>query len=174
MLLVVLVALRAHVPGQVVHRARHGTPVFFPGKPGDHLLDILAVMLIGDTPLRVGHAARRNGQLLARRLRIGGIHIELEIRHYEKVIPQFVGEVGRIAQQGVQVAHHGDHGTRLAVALAAVFDQLQRVDHLLDMTPILGQVQLASCVVIILFHIVFVVFRTVSIRPPERPASPLR
>ena len=99
---------------------------------------------------------------------------QLEIRHYEKVIPQLVGEVGRIAQQGVQVAHHGDHGTRLAVALATVFDQLQRVDHLLDMTPILGQVQLASCVIIILFHIVFAVLRTVSIRPPERPASPLR
>lgn len=108
-------------------------------------------MLIGDTPLRVSHAARRNGQLLTRRLRVWRIHIELEIRHYEKVIPQLVGEVGRIAQQGVQVAHHGDHGTRLAVALATVFDQLQRVDHLLDMTPILGQVQLASCVIIILF-----------------------
>ena len=131
-------------------------------------------MLEGDASLRIGHATRRDSQFLTGRLRIGGIHIELEIRHYEKVIPQFVGEVGRIAQQGVQVAHHGDHGTRLAVALAAVFDQLQRVDHLLDMTPILGQVQLASCVVIILFHIVFVVFRTVSIRPPERPASPSR
>ena len=104
------VALRAHVAGQVVHRARHGTPVFFLGKPGDHPLDILAVMLKGDTPLRVSHPARRNGQLLTRRLRVWRVHIELEIRHYEKVIPQFVGEVGRIAQQGVQVAHHGDHG----------------------------------------------------------------
>ena len=109
-------------------------------------------MLIGDTPLRVSHAARRNGQLLTRRLRVWRIHIELEIRHYEKVIPQLVGEVGRIAQQGVQVAHHGDDGLGLPRPLAAVFDFEQRRDHLVDMAPVLRQEKFAAGVIIILFH----------------------
>ena len=174
MLLVVFVALRAHVAGQVVHRARDRPRVALVGQTADHTLDVFAVMLIGDPPLGIGHPAGRCGQLLARGLRVGRVHIELKIRHDEKVIPEFVGEIGRVAQQRIQIAHHGDHGPRLAVALAAVLDRQQRVDHLLDMAPVLGQVQLASCVIVILFHIVFAVRHTSAIRPPEPPARPLR
>ena len=59
-------------------------------------------------------------------------------------------------------------------ARSAVLDLQQRVDHLLDMAPVLGQVQLASCVIVILFHIVFAVRHISAIRPPEPPAGPLR
>ena len=173
-LLVVFVALRAHVAGQIVHRARDRPRVALVGQAADHALDVFAVVLIGDPPLGIGHPAGRCGQLLTRGLRVGRVHIELEIRHDEKVVPEFVGEIGRVAQQGVQIAHHGNHGPRLPVALAAVLDLQQRVDHLLDMAPVLGQVQLASCVIVILFHIVFAVRHISAIRPPEPPAGPLR
>lgn len=151
MLLIVFVALRAHVPGQIVHRARHLPAVLVAGQTPDHPLDVFAVVLEGDASLRIGHAARRDSQFLTGRLRIGRIHIELEIRHDKEVIPQLMGEIGGIAQQRVEIAHHGDHGTGLTVALAAVLDQLQRVDHLLNMPSVFGQVQLASCVIVILF-----------------------
>ena len=174
MLLIVFVALGTHVAGQIVHRSGHGPPVGTPGQRPDHPLDVFAVMLVGDPPLRIGHRTGRNGQFLPRGTRVGTVHIQLEIGHDEQVIPQLMGEVGRIPQQGIQVSHNGNDRTGLTVAFAPVLYLQQRVDHLLDMAPVFGQVQLASCVVIILFHIVFVVFRTVSIRPPERPASPLR
>ena len=68
------------------------------------------------------------------------------------MIPQFVREVGRIAQQRVQVAHHGDDGLGLPRPLAAVFDFEQRRDHLVDMAPVLRQEKFAAGVIIILFH----------------------
>ena len=152
MLLVVFVAFGTHVTGQIIHRPGHRLGIALVGQTADHPLDIFAVMLVGDPPLRIGHAMGRDGQFLTRRLRIGRIHIQLKIRHDEEVVPQFVGEVGRIAQQGVQIAHDGDHGAGLTVAFAAVLDRQQRVDHLLDVTPVFGQVQLASRVIIVLSH----------------------
>ena len=150
--LIVFETLRTHVAGHIVHRAGHDPAVAFAGKFLDDPLDILAVVLVGDPPLRIGHAMRRHGQLLTGRTRIGAIHIQLKIRHDEQMIPQLVGEIRRIAQQRIQVTHDGDDGPRLAVALVPVLDLEQRLDHLLDMAPVFGQVQLASCVVIVLFH----------------------
>ena len=109
-------------------------------------------MLVANRALRIVQATGLDGQLLARRTRIGRIDIELKIRHNKEMIPQLVGVVGRIAQQGKEVTHHGNHGTRLAVTLVAIFDQQERIDHLVDVAPVLGQVQLASCVIIVLFH----------------------
>ena len=83
-LLVVFVALRAHVAGQIVHRARDRPRVALVGQAADHTLDVFAVVLIGDPPLGIGHPAGRCGQLLTRGLRVGRVHIELEIRHDEK------------------------------------------------------------------------------------------
>lgn len=77
-----------------------------------------------------------------------------------------MGEIRRVAQQRKEVAHDGDDGPCLPVAVAAVFDLRERVDHLVDMTPVFGQKQLASCVVVILFHKGFrLIGRIVSGRP---------
>ena len=139
MLLVVFVALGAHVAGQVVDRERHDGGVVIPAQRADHLLDVFAVVLVGDPALRVAQRMGRYGQLLPRGARIGRVDIELEIRHDEEVVPQLVGEVGRVPQQRKQVAHHGDYGPRLAVALAPVPDGKQGVDHLVDMAAVFGQ-----------------------------------
>ena len=68
------------------------------------------------------------------------------------MVPQFVGEVGRIAQQRVEVAHHGNYGASLTVSFAAILDQQQRIDHLLNMATILGQKEFLTLVIIVLFH----------------------
>ena len=174
MLLIVFVALGTHVAGQIVHRSGHGPPVGTPGQRPDHPLDVFAVMLVGDPPLRIGHRTGRNGQFLPRGTRVGTVHIQLEIRHDEQMVPEFVGEVRRVAQQRVQVAHDGDDGPRLTVAFAPVLYLQQRVDHLLDMAPVFGQVQLASRVIVILLHIAVSVPHTVPFGPPEPPAGPSR
>ena len=174
MLLIVFVALGTHVAGQIVHRSGHGPPVGTPGQRPDHPLDVFAVMLVGDPPLRIGHRTGRNGQFLPRGTRVGTVHIQLEIRHDEQMVPEFVGEVRRVAQQRVQVAHDGDDGPRLTVAFAPVLYLQQRVDHLLDMAPVFGQVHLASRGIVILLHIAVSVPHTVPFGPPEPPAGPSR
>ena len=174
MLLIVFVALGTHVAGQIVHRSGHGPPVGTPGQRPDHPLDVFAVMLVGDPPLRIGHRTGRNGQFLPRGTRVGTVHIQLEIRHDKQMVPEFVGEIRRVAQQRVQVAHDGDDGPRLTVAFAPVLYLQQRVDHLLDMAPVFGQVQLASRVIVILLHIAVSVPHTVPFGPPEPPAGPSR
>lgn len=73
-------------------------------------------------------------------------------------------EIGRIAQQRVQIAHHGDDGPRLAVALVAVLNLHQGVYHFVDVAAVLGQKELAPHVVVVLFHNVMVaraLFRSV-------------
>ena len=149
--LIVLVALGTHVTRQIVDRPAHvGTA--FADQRTDHLSHIFPVMLEQDAPLRIGHPPRCDRQILTRGTRIGRVHIQLKIRHDKEVIPQFVREVGRIAQQRVQVAHHGDDGLGLPRPLAAVFDFEQRRDHLVDMAPVLRQEKFAAGVIIILFH----------------------
>ena len=171
MLLIVFVTLRAHVAGQVVHRAGHGLRIALLAERTDHPLDVFAVVLVGDAPLRIGHAPRRDGQVLARGPRIRRVHIQLKIRHNEQVIPQLVRKIGRIAQQRIEIAHDGDDGPCLPVALAAVLDLHERINHLMDMAPVFGKEQLASCVVVVLFHSVIAVFATVPFRPPEPPSG---
>ena len=39
------------------------------------------------------------------------------------MIPEFVSVLGRVAQQGIEVTHHGDYGARLAVSFATILDQ---------------------------------------------------
>ena len=68
------------------------------------------------------------------------------------MVPQLVCEVGRIAQQRIEVAHDGDDGTGLTVALVAVLDLEQLVHHLMDMAAVLRKKEFATCVVIVLFH----------------------
>jgi len=173
-LLIVLETLHPHVARQIVHRAGYGLPVALAGEFFDDPLDIFAVMLEGDAPLRIGHAMRRYGQLLTRGARIGTVHIELKIRHNEQMIPQLVGEVRRIAQQRIQIAHDGDDGPRLPVALVPVLDLEQRIDHLLDMTPVFGQIQLASRVVIVLFHRAVSTPDAASFGRQKPPVGPVR
>ena len=57
-----------------------------------------------------------------------------------------------ITQHRVDIAHHGNHSLSLTSALLTVVDQKQRVDHLVNMSAILRQVELASGKVIILSH----------------------
>ena len=123
MLLIVFITLRAHVPSQVIHRPRYGTSIFFHGQLANHPLDILPVMFIRDSPRRINHTTRSRSQLLTCRTRIGRIDIQLEIGHDEEMIPKFVGKIGRVAQQRIQVPHDGNHGTRLSIALTAIVDQ---------------------------------------------------
>ena len=68
------------------------------------------------------------------------------------MIPEFVSVLGRVAQQGIEVTHHGDYGACLTVAFAAIFDQQQRIDHLLNMATIFRQEEFLTFIVIILFH----------------------
>lgn len=159
MFLIVFETLRAHVAGNVADGLRETEGVFLVRKRTEHTLDVFAVVLEGDLVLRILHVARGNGQILARRTRIGRIDIQLEIRHDKQVIPQFVGEVGRIAEQRVEVAHHGNYGASLTVPVAAILDGHQRIDHLVDVSAVFGQIQFATGVVIIFFHRVSAYFK---------------
>lgn len=73
------------------------------------------------------------------------------------MIPQLVRKVGRVAQQGIEVSHDSDDGACLSVAFVAIFDEHQRVDHLVNVSPIFGQEEAATCVVVILFHCLCIV-----------------
>lgn len=139
MFLIVLVALGAHVTRQIIDDTRDYLGILFIGQTPDHPLDIFTVMLVFDVSGRIGHTPRSRRKFLARRLRIGGVHIQLEIGHDEQVIPQLMGEVGRIPQQGIQVSHNGNDRTGLPVALATVFDLHQRIDHFVNMAAVFGQ-----------------------------------
>ncbi len=72
-----------------------------------------------------------------------------------------MGEIGRVAQQGIQIAHHRDHGARLTVALLAVLDGQETIHHLVNVSAVLGKIELATSVIVILFHKIF------SVRPAE-------
>ena len=107
----------------------------------EHSHDILAVVLVRDVALRILQALGFHLQILAFRQLVGAINIEFEVRHNEEVIPQLVGKVGRIAQKRIEVAHNGNHRPGLAVTLIAVLNLEERIDHLLNMTTILGNHQ---------------------------------
>lgn len=167
--LIVFVALRPHVASQIVNRMGNTLPIGFVGQRAEHLFHIFAVMLEGNAALRIVHRAGRDGQILTRGTRIGRIDIQLEIRHDKEVIPEFVGEVGRIAQERIEVTHDSDDGTCLTVAFAAVFNLHQGVDHFMDVTPVFGQEHLATRVIIVFFHTVTAVHDVASKRPQVVP-----
>ena len=150
-LLIVFVTLGTHVTGQAIDGSAYGGTAF-PCQRTDHLAHILAVMLEQDTTLRIAHRMRDDRQILPRGARVGGIHIQLEIRHDEKVIPQLVREVGRIAQQRIEIAHDGDYGFGLTGTLPTVLDLQQRIDHLMDMASVFGKEKFAAGRIIVLFH----------------------
>ena len=64
--------------------------------------------------------------------------IESEVRHNEEVIPQFVSNIGRIAQMRVEITHHRNNRFGLTSTLVAILYLEQRIDHLLNVTAILG------------------------------------
>ena len=152
MILIVLVALGAHVTRQVIDGPRDYLGILLIGQTPDHPFDIFAVMLVLDMSRRLGHTPGHRGKFLARRLRIGGVHIQLKVGHDEQVIPQLVSDVGRIPQQVIQVSHNVDDRTGLPVALAAVFELHQRSDHFVNMAAVFGQKKLPSFIIIIFLH----------------------
>lgn len=78
MFLIVLVALGAHVTRQVIDGPRDYLGILLIGQTPDHPFDIFAVMLVLDMSRRIGHTPGHRGKFLARRLRIGGVHIQLK------------------------------------------------------------------------------------------------
>ena len=152
MLLIVLEGFGAHEFGYVAGDLRLGFLVVDLLQRGEHVLDILSVVLAGDLVLRVLDAVGLGIEALGRRDRIGRVDVQIEVRHDEQMVPQLVLEVGRLAQNGIQVAHHLDDGARLLVAQVAVVDRLQVVDHLMHMTPVLGKHQLLSLEIIVFIH----------------------
>lgn len=151
-LLVVLIALGAHIAGNVVDGFGYCDGIILVLQLANHTLDILAVMFVHNVIRRIAHLLGAHGERLARYAGIGRIDIELKIRHYEHMIPQLVGIFGSIAQQWIEITHNGDHGASLTIAFAAILDQQQRIDHLLNMTTIFGQKEFLAFVIIILFH----------------------
>ena len=63
-----------------------------------------------------------------------------------------MGEIGCVAQQGLQISHYGDYDTCLAIALVAVFNLHKLIHHLVDVTAVLGQIEFAARVIVIVFH----------------------
>lgn len=57
-----------------------------------------------------------------------------------------------IAQQRVDISHNGDDRLGLSRTLVAILDGEKRVYHLMDMTSILRQIELLTCVVIVFSH----------------------
>ena len=62
-------------------------------------------------------------------------------------------EICRIAQCRLQVTHNGNNDASLSVTLFALFDGHQMINHLVDVATILGKVELASRVVVVVSHI---------------------
>ena len=69
-----------------------------------------------------------------------------------KIQIAFRGEYDKSKFQGIQVSHNGDDRTGLPVALAAVFDLHQRIDHFVNMAAVFGQKKLPSFIIIIFLH----------------------
>ena len=61
-------------------------------------------------------------------------------------------EILGIAQRRVEVTHHRNHRLSLACALRPILNLEERVDHLVNMSAILWEEELASCIVIIFSH----------------------
>ena len=61
-----------------------------------------------------------------------------------------MAEIDRVAQMGVEVAHHPNDGMGLIGAKVTVFYLAQTRHHVVDMTPILGQNKLLALRVIVL------------------------
>lgn len=162
-LLIVFITFRPHVPRQTVYGVCNLLLVAVADQTLQLLLHIFAVMFVCYGTLRVWQPAGRYHQIVPRGAGIGRIHIEFEIRHYEQVVPQFVGEVGSVAQQRIEIAHYGYYGSCLTIAFAAVFDVHQQVHHLLYVTPVFGQEKFFPCVVIVLFHKI-----RYALRPKQR------
>ncbi len=68
------------------------------------------------------------------------------------MIPELVVEIGRIAQQGIQVSHYAYYRSRLSVALLPVGDGLQEVYHLVYVSAVFGQPQFFSGVIVVFIH----------------------
>ena len=167
MFLIVLETFGAHVAGYVVYGRLHGSRILLLAEPFEYAADIFAVVLVGDVGLRIGHLVWLDHQILSRRLRIGAVHIQLEIGHYKEVVPQFVGKIGRVPQQRIEIAHDGDYRFGLPCTLGTVFNLLQRVHHLLYVAAVFGQIEFTPCVVVVFAHI-SVLFPNRAMRVPIR------
>lgn len=76
------------------------------------------------------------------------------------MVPQFVSKIGCVAEQGLQVAHYGNYGSRLTIAFFAIFDCHQLIHHLVNVATILREIESATSVVVIFSH------KNYSILPP--------
>ena len=68
------------------------------------------------------------------------------------MVPEFMFEILSITERGVEVAHHSDHRLSLACSLMPILDLEQRVNHLMNMSSVLGEIDLASSEIIVFSH----------------------
>ena len=140
MLVVVLGTAGTHIAGDIAQLGR-GIASPIGSHATQHTHDILTIVFVRDIALWIWQTLGFNLQILALGERIWAIYIEAEVRHYEEVVPQLVGCIGTITQMRVEVTHHRNHSLGLTSALIAILNLEQRVDHLLNMTTILGNQQ---------------------------------
>lgn len=68
------------------------------------------------------------------------------------MIPQFMRKIGRVAQQRLQISHHGNDGASLTIAFVAIFDFGELIHHLVDVSAVLWQIEFSARVVVIVSH----------------------
>ena len=151
--LVELKPLGSHIARQVVENGVGGLLVFQARERADDIFDIFAIVFHCDTSRGIlhfvwwGHNGCRSG------LGVGRIYIQLKIRHNEEVVPEFAFKIGHLRGGLLDVCHNSNERFCSEISLLAVFDGGELYDHILNVSAILGQVELFALNIVICFHL---------------------